>query len=119
MNKSVVIALFISIIVTNLLLSMNYLNTYNVYEGVDDTLIAGNTPGSPSGTSTGSPSGTSTGSPSGNPPSGNPPSGNPPSGDPPSGNPPSGNPPSGNPTSRRDGSGNPIQESYRNIMGGY
>ena len=38
MNKSVVIALFISIIVTNLLLSMNYLNTYNVYEGVDKTL---------------------------------------------------------------------------------
>ena len=34
MNKSVVIALFISIIVTNLLLSMNYLNTYNVYEGL-------------------------------------------------------------------------------------
>ena len=67
MNKSVVIALFISIIVTNLLLSMNYLNTYNVYEGIDKTLTEGNTPGSPSGTSTGSPSGTSTGSPSGNP----------------------------------------------------
>ena len=48
MNKSVVIALFISIIVTNLLLSMNYLNTYNVYEGLE-------------GTSTGSTEGTSTG----------------------------------------------------------
>ena len=104
MNKSVVIALFISIIVTNLLLSMNYLNTYNVYEGLE---------GNP-------PSGTP---PSGNPPSGNPPSGTPPSGTPPSGNPPSGNPPSGNPTggtSNKDSSGNiPIQESYRNIMGGY
>ena len=59
MNKSVVIALFISIIVTNLLLSMNYLNTYNVYEGVDDTLKEGTPPGPPSGT----------------PPSGDPPSG--------------------------------------------
>ena len=38
MKKSLIIALFISIIVTNLLLSMNYLNTYNVYEGVDKTL---------------------------------------------------------------------------------
>ena len=102
MNKSVVIALFISIIVTNLLLSMNYLNTYNVYEGLE-----GNTPGSPSGNP---PSGNP---PSGNPPSGNLPSGNPPSGNPPSGNPPSGNPPSGNPTggtSTQDSSGNnPIQ----------
>ena len=52
MNKSVVIALFISIIVTNLLLSMNYLNTYNVYEGLDETLKEGNTPGSTEGTST-------------------------------------------------------------------
>ena len=42
MNKSLVIALFISIIVTNLLLSMNYLNTYNVYEGLDETVIEGN-----------------------------------------------------------------------------
>ena len=38
MNKSLVIALFISIIVTNLLLSMNYLNTYDVFEGADETL---------------------------------------------------------------------------------
>ena len=50
MNKSLVIALFISIIVTNLLLSMNYLNTYNVYEGLDETV---------KGTSTGEPSGES------------------------------------------------------------
>ena len=122
MNKSVVIALFISIIVTNLLLSMNYLNTYNVYEGLE-----GNTPGPPSGTppSGNSPSGTP---PSGTPPSGNSPSGNSPSGTPPSGNSPSGTPPSGNSpsvtptggTSTQDSSGNnPIQESYRNIMGGY
>ena len=55
MNKSVVIALFISIIVTNLLLSMNYLNTYNVYEGLE-----GNTPGSTEGTSTGGNTETST-----------------------------------------------------------
>ena len=44
MKKSLVIALFISIIVTNLLLSMNYLNTYNVYEGVDKTLEEGTPP---------------------------------------------------------------------------
>ena len=104
MNKSLVIALFISIIVTNLLLSMNYLNTYNVYEGM--TLEEGTSPGNqPSGNQ---PSGNQ---PSGNQPSGNLPSGNQPSGNQPSGNPPSGNPPSGNPrggtaTSRRDGSGN-------------
>ena len=55
MNKSLVIALFISIIVTNLLLSMNYLNTYNVYEGM--TLKEGNTTRNP---------------PSGDPPSGEP-----------------------------------------------
>ena len=60
MNKSVVIALFISIIVTNLLLSMNYLNTYNVYEGIDKTLTEGDTTRNP---------------PSGDPPSGDPPSG--------------------------------------------
>jgi hypothetical protein len=33
MNKSVVIALFVSIIITNLLLSMNYLKDYDVIEG--------------------------------------------------------------------------------------
>ena len=98
MNKSVVIALFISIIVTNLLLSMNYLNTYNVYEGLE-----GNTPGSPSGNP-----------PSGNPPSGNLPSGNPPSGNLPSGNPPSGNPPSGNPPSRNPTGGTSTQDSSGN-----
>ena len=42
MNKSVVIALFISIIITNLLLSMNYLNTYDVFEGADETLTKDN-----------------------------------------------------------------------------
>ena len=78
MKKSLVIALFISIIVTNLLLSMNYLNTYNVYEGLNETVKEGNTPGSPSGT----------------PPSGNPPSGNPPSGN--------------TETSNKDGSGNDV-----------
>ena len=85
MNKSVVIALFISIIVTNLLLSMNYLNTYNVYEGLDETLTEGTSTGSPSGTSTGSLSGTSTGSPSGTSTGGN------------------------TRTSNKDGSGNVIQ----------
>ena len=34
MNKSVVIALFISIIATNLLLSMNYLKEFDVIEGM-------------------------------------------------------------------------------------
>ena len=34
MNKSVVIALFVSIIITNLLLSMNYLKTYDSIEGM-------------------------------------------------------------------------------------
>jgi hypothetical protein len=33
MNKSVVIALFVSIIITNLLLSMNYFKDYDVIEG--------------------------------------------------------------------------------------
>ena len=35
MNKSVVIALFISIIITNLLLSMNYLKEFHIVEGID------------------------------------------------------------------------------------
>ena len=33
MNKSVVIALFVSIIITNLLLSMNYLKEFEIIEG--------------------------------------------------------------------------------------
>jgi hypothetical protein len=33
MNKSIVIALLVSIIITNLLLSMNYLKEYDVIEG--------------------------------------------------------------------------------------
>jgi len=35
MNKSLVIALFVSIIITNLLLSMNYLKEYDVLEGLE------------------------------------------------------------------------------------
>ena len=72
MKKSLVIALFISIIVTNLLLSMNYLNTYNVYEGVDDTLKEGTPPsgtpppGLPSGTPPSENTGTSNKDGSGN-----------------------------------------------------
>jgi hypothetical protein len=38
MNKSIVIALFISIIVTNLLLSLNYLKEFNVIEGIDEKI---------------------------------------------------------------------------------
>jgi len=36
MNKSIVIALFISIIITNLLLSMNYLKEFDVKEGLNE-----------------------------------------------------------------------------------
>jgi len=36
MNKNIVIALFASIIVTNLLLSMNYLKKYDIIEGLDE-----------------------------------------------------------------------------------
>ena len=35
MNKSVVIALFVAIIITNLLLSMNYLKESNIIEGLE------------------------------------------------------------------------------------
>jgi mannitol-specific phosphotransferase system IIBC component len=35
MNKSIVIALLVSIIITNLLLSMNYLKEYDVIEGLE------------------------------------------------------------------------------------
>jgi len=35
MNKSLVIALFVSIIITNLLLSMNYLKEYDIIEGLE------------------------------------------------------------------------------------
>jgi len=35
MNKSIVIALLVSIIITNLLLSMNYLKDYDVMEGME------------------------------------------------------------------------------------
>lgn len=38
LNKSLVIALFVSIIITNLLLSMNYLKDFDVIEGADETL---------------------------------------------------------------------------------
>lgn len=36
LNKSVVIALFVSIIITNLLLSMNYLKDFDVIEGMTE-----------------------------------------------------------------------------------